>query len=80
MAKGALQKTKSKANITKPSRAKKTTSKSDTESNEDIEESAEETNEESDNETKRSKRKGRLTILPRKTDQKTLKVIKRSTN
>ena len=53
MAKRAVQKTKSKANITKPSRAKKTTSKSDT----DIEESAEETDKESDNETKTSKRK-----------------------
>ena len=57
MAKGALQKTKSKAKITKPSRTKKTTSKSDTESNEDSEESVEETDEESENETKRSKRK-----------------------
>ena len=74
MAKGALQKTKSKANITKPSRAKKTTSKSDTESNKDSEESVEETDE------KEVRGKGRLTILPRKTDRKTLKVTKRSTN
>ena len=77
MAKGALQKTKSKAKITKPSRTKKTTSKSDTESNEDSEESVEETDEESENETKRSKRKRPSDYIAKKDRPENLKSDKK---
>ena len=76
MAKGALQKTKSKAKVTKPSRTKKT-SKSDTESNEDSEESAEETDDESDNETRRSKRKKPSDYIAKKDRPENLKSDKK---
>ena len=78
MAKGAIQKTKSKAKITKPSRVKKTTSKYDTENNEDSEESVEETYKESKNEAKRSKRQMPSDYIAKKDRPENLKSDKKN--